>query len=138
MYIQNQTYMNTITGKVLHTETGTGISNLIVAAYDLDPSDIDSPNSPGEIAGQLYKWLLSTQLSGEKLKAYLELVYYGLRTNSELGKDAEEDPVLRTPMSIAGDRIGSVITNNRGEFSLTYDDAAFQINDQELRPDLVL
>jgi hypothetical protein len=131
--------MNTIAGKVLYIETGAGISDLIVAVYDLDPSVIDSPNSPGEIAGQLYKWLLSRQqLSGEELKAYLGLIYYGVRPNSGIGNDREEDPSLRTPLSIAGDRIGSVITNNRGEFSLTYDDAAFQVNDQEIRPDLVL
>lgn len=130
--------MNTITGKVLHTETGAGVSDLIVAVYDLDPSVIDSPNSPGEISRQIYKWLLSGQLSGAELKAYLGLIYYGLRPNSGIGQDTEEDPSLITPWSIAGDRIGSVITNNRGEFSLTYDDAAFQVNDQEIRPDLVL
>ena len=130
--------MNTITGKVLHTETGIGVADLIVAVYDLDPSVIDSPNSPGEISRQIYKWLLSGQLSGEELKAYLGLIYYGLRPNSGIGQDTEEDPSLITPWSIAGDRIGSVLTNNRGEFSLTYDDAAFQVNDQEVRPDLLL
>lgn len=131
--------MNTITGKVLHTESGMGISNLLVAAYDLDPSALDLPNSPGEVSGQLYKLLLSSpQLSGEALKSYVALTYYGSRPNSDLGRDTEEDPLLRTPMSIAGDRIGSVITNSHGEFSLTYDDAEFQINDQELRPDLVV
>ena len=134
--------MNTITGKVLHTESGVGIPDLIVAVYDIDPTldqlsgkseEKSAIRPPNYILDQLRKQLLSgQQLFGASLKAYLQLFYYGG------GADQEEDRSLRTPISIAGDRIGSVITNNRGEFSLTYDDAAFQVNDQEMRPDLVL
>lgn len=135
--------MNTITGKVLHKESGLGVSDLIVTVYDLDPNLSQSSGQgqdavsvirpPSDTLAQLSKQLLSgQQLSGASLQAYLQLIYYGS------GTDQEEDPALRTPLSIAGDRIGSVITNNRGEFSLTYDDAAFQVNDQEIRPDLVL
>lgn len=36
------------------------------------------------------------------------------------------------------DRIGSVLTNANGEFELTYEDAEFQIRNQEKRPDLIL
>jgi hypothetical protein len=135
--------MNTITGKVLHKESGLGVSDLIVAVYDLDPNlsqfygqgqDASSEiRPPSDTLAQLSKQLLSgQQLSGASLQAYLQFIYYGS------GADQEEDPSLRTPFSIAGDRIGSVITNNQGEFSLNYDDAAFQVNEQEIRPDLVL
>jgi len=36
------------------------------------------------------------------------------------------------------DRIGSVITDDKGEFSLSYEDSEFQVRNQEKRPDLVL
>ncbi|MCB1761729.1 MAG: hypothetical protein KDI27_01150 [Gammaproteobacteria bacterium] len=39
---------------------------------------------------------------------------------------------------IAGDRLGSVITDQRGEFTLNYDDTDFRIRNNEKRPDLFL
>ncbi|MEM8829688.1 MAG: hypothetical protein AAGE96_10065 [Cyanobacteria bacterium P01_G01_bin.19] len=134
--------MNTITGKAIHTETGLGISNLLVVAYDLDPIFLQSlggeqvaqiPYNNQQLQRDLYRLLANNQyLSGQNLENYLRLIYFGSTG------DREEDSILQTPFGIAGDRLGSILTNEKGDFSLSFDDSAFQINDQEIRPDLVL
>jgi hypothetical protein len=39
---------------------------------------------------------------------------------------------------LQGDRLGSVLTDEQGRFSLAYDDAEFRIRDDEKRPDLLV
>ena len=130
--------MNSINGKVLHSQTGLGIQNLIVTIYDLDPIPYTSSGEQNKGSlGELYRFLFNNQLQLRSgLEAYLQIIYYNLQGFS--GAEQEEDPVLKTPREIAGDRLGSVLTDEKGEFTLQYEDAAFQRNDQEVRPDLVL
>ncbi|MGF1471004.1 MAG: hypothetical protein ACFB50_04575 [Rubrobacteraceae bacterium] len=77
---------------------------------------------------QLIETLTPDQL--DQYTIWLLGLMYGLQ-------DSEEDLSLRAGQPGA-DRLGSVITTNSGAFSLTYDDAAFSIRDQEERPDLLV
>lgn len=96
---------NIVKGRVVLKGTGTGIQDLLVVIYDIDPS----------VIGQ----------------EFIEL-------------DDNLDGVIRKQLArswidFPGDRIGSVLSDRRGEFALPYEDDAFKIrNKDEKRPDLVL
>lgn len=64
--------------------------------------------------------------------------FQGSKTPSELFTDPKNpDPKLFWQL-IPGDRLGSVLTDDQGEFELTFDEQAFQAGEQTERPDLVL
>jgi hypothetical protein len=92
--------MNIVSGKILSLETGEGIHNLLVVAYDYDPiQQLNLSNNKALSADQLSKLLTNVQ----------------------------------------NERLGSVITNNNGEFKLEFEDDSFKnVQETEKRPDLLL
>ncbi|MCC6279948.1 MAG: hypothetical protein IT262_05075 [Saprospiraceae bacterium] len=107
--------MNTVTGKIVLKESGMGLSNLLVVIYDVDPD-----SRTGETATSIL---------------------------------IEGNPSTSTPLAIQnnpaqgpthfpeglGDRIGSVLTDGNGAFTLQYEDTEFRVrNEDEKRPDLLL
>jgi hypothetical protein len=111
--------MNKITGKITLTSSNTGISNLLVVIYDIDPN-----TKPEELIKGL------PVLEDENPEA------------ENIERRASTRPTFTPPKSllgILGDRIGSVLTETDGSFSLEYEDAEYQIrNPKEKRPDLFL
>ncbi len=92
------------------------LSSYYVVLYDIDIS-LENNNKKG--------LLLSL-----RPQDYVRLIY-------GYGQDNEEDPIL-SGVQPAGDRIGSVITDQNGQFKISYDDSAFKVHDNEARPDLIL
>ena len=116
--------MNRISGRIIRNN-GKGIGGLVVVLYDVDLTN-------SEIATRFLTRGLQEEKS-DRVDQYAVLLFavlYGLQ-------DSEEDPALRISQPGA-DRLGSIITNSNGAFSLNYDDAAFRIRDQEERPDLLV
>jgi len=109
--------VNRVSGQIRNATTKVGIRDVIVAFYDLD---IDK-------ATQDFSTLEDTSISA--FERYIALLY--------LGSDSEEDEILRGRQP-RGDKLGSVVTDQAGRFSIGFDDAAFQRSDEEQRPDLVL
>ena len=128
--------MNTISGKVLHQTKNVGLQDLIVLLYDIDyflannndPTHVDPNNS----ANPFLDALLPTG-EGHPMIQFARRVIYTLYTT----RDENEDPVWRI-MSPVGGRLGSTLTGSDGNFSIRFDDIAFQGNDQEQRPDALL
>jgi len=103
--------MNKIAGKITLNTSNTGIPNLLVVIFDVDPG-----TKPEEII---------TRLSSEGVLASEASSTNTINTQNGLG--------------FIGDRIGSVLTEADGSFLLEYEDSAFQTrNPKELRPDLFL
>lgn len=127
--------MNIISGKVLHQTKNIGLQELIVLLYDIDyflsnndPSHVD----PGNTANPFLDALLPTN-EGHPMIQFARRVIYSIYT----ARDENEDPVWRL-VSPAGGRLGSALTGEGGNFSIRFDDPAFQGNDQEQRPDALL
>ena len=71
----------------------------------------------------------------------LLVVIYDLDPNTKPEEPPLPGAVLSaaSPRQIEGDRLGSVVTGRDGSFELKYENAEFQVrNDQERRPDLLL
>ncbi|MBX2890536.1 MAG: hypothetical protein KF734_06385 [Saprospiraceae bacterium] len=106
--------MNKITGRITLTSSNTGIPNLLVVVYDIDPDA-----RPEEIITGLASQ--STRRSTTRASSNPPRV----SPKNELG--------------LLGDRIGSILTGMDGSFSIEYEDAEYQIrNPREKRPDLFL
>ncbi|MBK6483554.1 MAG: hypothetical protein IPG01_10580 [Chitinophagaceae bacterium] len=67
------------------------------------------------------------------------------RTLKYISESFKDERVAAQPLNINyywarinGDRIGSVVTNERGEFELSYENSEFIIEQKEFRPDLIL
>lgn len=109
--------LNKVSGRIQKLGTEVGIRNVMVVLYDVDISGIDDSNAS----------IRGGHESGVD-NVYINFLYGG--------KDTEEDPLIRGQPR--GDRLGSVVTNSDGRFSLQFDDEAFRIDDKEQRPDLLL
>ncbi len=115
---------NKVSGQIVRNDTGEGIANLAVVLFDIDlgqfkGSDLGDGISNAAIAD-------STPAIG-----ILQLLF---------GPALEEDGFLRGDAP-AGDRIGSVLTDDAGGFELSFSDEAFQIDPKgknEKRPDVLL
>lgn len=107
--------MNKVTGKITLTKSNIGIPNLLVVIYDIDPSTKSQD-------------LISKLNVDGKLTTSMPIVII----------DAFSNPTKPVTDGL-GDRIGSVLTDENGNFSIEYDDEEFRIrNTEEQRPDLLL
>jgi hypothetical protein len=112
-----QTTMNRVSGQIVATPSNKAISNLLVVLYDLDSIN------QGETADR----------SEENLTA-------GIGPTGNVLTSAGENPrAVLDSLGNLGDRIGSVLTDKNGMFSIEFDDAEFKYrNPKETRPDLFL
>ena len=97
---------NIVQGRVVLEGSATGIRDLVIVIYDIDPArynEFSSSVTQDDPIEQLYA-----------------------------------NPAARAWIDFPGDRIGSVLTDRRGHFELSYDDDAFRVRNDEKRPDLVL
>ncbi|MEO1244840.1 MAG: hypothetical protein AAFX56_04065 [Pseudomonadota bacterium] len=132
---------NVVRGRVLNQETGRGIPNLLIVLYDLDkekwkrlqasydvsaytPGDSIGPNVPRPESDDDDIHPMPVDLTTAPPENFTFF--------QALLADA------RAWIDFPGDRLGSVLTNPGGDFSLSFQDAAFRIGDKERRPDLVL
>lgn len=107
---------NVIIGRVVVLETGVGIPDLVVECYDWDVENIDDI-----VANRI-----STNITRAPTKS---------KKTSKTTKSSEIGEAIPTRLF---DRLGSVLTQADGRFRLEYDDAAFSIEKDEKRPDLML
>lgn len=105
--------MNTINGRVQHSTSKSPLKDLIVIAYDFDFSKISS----------------QYENIDEKIIASF---FFSVGNNNDVKEDSN------IPGSPSGDRLGSTITDAKGNFQFSFEDSDFQRQDEELRPDLVL
>ena len=109
--------MNSISGKITLKETATGIPDLLVVIYDLDPG-----SKPEEFINSLTH--LNPAISAN---------------TDEVNAITGGGKLPANTLGLLGDRIGSVLTSQDGSFKLSYEDQEFQIrNETEKRPDLFL
>lgn len=126
---------NKVSGRILHKESGEGIPNLIVEVFDIDPHSFN-PDLDGIYVTP------NKDLRKEDFKA----------------KGGQLDAAHSQPQArqeLPADRLGSVITDENGNFEISYMDDAFQVrkkkivaaespleqgddNKVDLRPDLFL
>jgi hypothetical protein len=114
---------NQVSGKVLLRETNVGIRHLLVEVYDVDqdtvPHDIVHSAAPAAA--------VPSMVGGPGP---------GIAMADQVGEDYRIGPVDDRPPA---DRLGSVLTDETGSFTLQYEDADFRRrNPDEQRPDLVL
>lgn len=93
---------NEVSGIILHKESRRPLRHLLVVAYDLDP---DSINPDHDL----------------------------IRVNPDPASPLNDPATYRSPgqrelpNGVPGDRLGSVLTDEDGRFSISYDDAAFRL-----------
>ena len=103
--------MNQVNGKVLLRETGVGIPDLLIEVYD-----VDADTAPHDLVGGMRYAAV-----GASRTTLIE---------ERIGPVGDRPPA---------DRLGSVLTDATGSFTLPYDDGDFRRrNADELRPDLVV
>ncbi len=106
--------MNKITGKITLTSSNIGIPNLLVVVYDVDLGTLSEES------------IIKLFVEGK------ELISQPLKILNDNKKPIDGFDGL-------GDRIGSVLTDNNGQFSIEYEDEEFRIrNKGERRPDLLV
>ncbi|MFT7095720.1 MAG: hypothetical protein ACI84K_001305 [Pseudohongiellaceae bacterium] len=113
---------NEISGIVLHKQTKKPLKNLLIVAFDLDPDKFNPDQD-------------------------------GIRVNPDPQSPLNDPATFKVtqqeprPNGVPGDRLGSVLTDGNGQFTINYEDEAFRIrrkkvgmrdDAQELRPDLFL
>ena len=118
---------NEVSGVILHKEGRRPLKNLLVVAYDLDP---DSINPDHDLI----------RVDTDPASPLNDPATYRSRGQGEM------------PNGVPGDRLGSVLTDETGRFSISYGDAAFRVRHHsdrgddvgladehaDLRPDLFL
>jgi len=113
---------NKISGLVLHKETKKPLKNLLIVAFDLDPDGFNPDQDAIRVNTDPQSPL----------------------NDPATFKVTEREP---TPNGVPGDRLGSVLTDEEGQFQINYEDDAFRIRRRkagarddvaEQRPDLFL
>lgn len=112
--------MNSISGKIVLDQNGIGIPNLLVVLYDVD---VDQGIQLDE-----------TPLGTPSPAIFDPPVPFGSTINNPAAAATSVNI-----LNLLGDRLGSVLTQADGSFSLTYEDPEFQVrNESEKRPDIWL
>ncbi|MET1081456.1 MAG: hypothetical protein ABWY12_00110 [Burkholderiales bacterium] len=118
--------MNVVQGKILDRTSKRGLGDLLVVLYDIDEEK--RAFSDMGVEGQL----ISDDDQVEPQPVDPTTVVQNITLNQALRPDA------RTWLDFPGDRLGSVLTDRKGEFALTYSDEQFRLGEKERRPELVL
>ena len=117
---------NVVQGKILDRNTGAGIQDLLVVLYDVDTENREF--SDMGVEGPLVN-------DDDRIRPQ---AVDPSTTTGNITLDQANRPDARTWLDFPGDRLGSVLTNKQGHFSLNYSDDLFQLGEKERRPDLVL
>ncbi|MBU3032264.1 hypothetical protein [Paracoccus marinaquae] len=102
--------LNEISGIVRHKESGRPLGNLLVVAFDLDPDSVDPDHE-------------TIRVNPDPASALNDPATFRSRGHGEL------------PNGVPGDRLGSVLTDDDGKFTITYDDSAFRVRRHRDRGD---
>jgi hypothetical protein len=118
---------NLVQGVILNAASMLGIENLLVVLYDIDEAkrEFSDMGVEGPIVSD------DDQTEPQPVDATTPEP-----PNVTLGQSARPD--ARTWLDFPGDRLGSVLTDKTGRFSLTYSDELFRLGEKERRPELVL
>ena len=117
-----ETRSNEISGIVLHKETRKPLKDLLIVAFDLDPDKFNPDQDAIRVNPDPQSPL----------------------NDPATFKVTQQEP---RPNGVPGDRLGSVLTDENGQFTINYEDDAFRIRRKkvgtrddvpELRPDLFL
>lgn len=132
--------MNTLTGRIVHAQTGNGLKDLTVLLYDIDfalASSLDFEQfPPGDNPLRVPPYLEDILPSGEEQHPMLRFasqILYLLYAGRDEGEDSTWG--FTAP---AGARLGSTLSGGNGGFTIQFDDVAFQNGDQEIRPEALL
>ncbi len=132
---------NQINGKIFTASSHVGIKDLLVVVYDIDIQQLQ--NQP----------VISNNLTHGP-GASSSGIHTNIPTGDDLATSSPIEPSTPPPDNFTleqalrgnahswtdfpGDRLGSVLTDNKGKFFLEFDDKDYQIRTPERRPDLVL
>lgn len=121
---------NLLYGQIVRADNGEGIANLNVAVFDIDSAIVELIKHQYEGDIPLIDFINSqpASSSAERIQQILSLIF---------GPAQEEDGELRGDAP-AGDRLGSVLTDQTGKFKLSFSDEAFNDEKKEKRPDILL
>ena len=121
---------NLLYGQIVRADNGEGIANLNVAIFDIDSAIVEliKRQYAGDVSLSDVINSQPASASPERVQQILSLVF---------GPAREEDGELRGDAP-AGDRLGSVLTDQVGKFELSFSDEAFNDEKKEKRPDLLL
>jgi hypothetical protein len=123
---------NLVQGKILNEASGRGIPDLLVVIYDIDPVErIDLPDF-GDAEDPI------KNIDDEVDPTSVDSTTPAAADPPNFTIEQANRRDARTWVDFPGDRLGSVLTDSSGRFSLTYDDESFRVGDKEKRPDLVL
>lgn len=115
---------NLISGRIVRNDNNEGIPNLTVVIFDIDLGKIESSDKTDGYSA-------AATSAGTPVAAILPLLF---------GPALEEDGSLRGDAP-AGDRIGSVLTDDDGKFEISFSKEAFQRDPKDkvdYRPDILL
>lgn len=118
--------MNVVQGRILDRASKRGLADLLVVLYDIDVEKHEF--SDMGVEGPL----ISDDDQVEPQPVDPATVLQNITLEQVLRRDA------RTWLDFPGDRLGSVLTDRQGEFTLRYADEDFRLGETERRPDLVL
>ncbi|MBG6130377.1 hypothetical protein IWQ47_001540 [Aquimarina sp. EL_43] len=116
---------NKITGRIVRADNGRGIENLKVVVFDIDSAT--TKYIMGDASGMMS---YNTPKEPDSRSSFNVL-------RAIFGSADEEDLDLRG-LAPAGDRLGSVLTNDKGYFEIEFDDVEFNDSGKEKRPDILL
>ncbi|MET0069710.1 MAG: hypothetical protein ABW096_06690 [Candidatus Thiodiazotropha sp.] len=109
--MEEEAGLNEVSGIILHKESHRPLGNLLVVAFDLDPADSINPDHD------------TIRVNPDPASPLNDPATFMAKGHGEL------------PNGVPGDRLGSVLTNEEGRFSITYDDAAFRVRRHRDRGD---
>jgi len=121
---------NLLYGQIVRADNDAGIANLNVTIFDIDSAILELIQSQfggDRSVSELFDFK-SASSSSETIQQILALIF---------GPAQEEDGELRGDAP-AGDRLGSVLTDQAGKFELSFSDEVFNDERKEKRPDLLL